>query len=137
VTQNFLCAKNFSFEYEIRFVRSAKSGTNQALLQHHCLVRDLTDRTQLKNKHDKIAKKFLFSNLSTLKHYVVQIHPDFPLQHRRRTSIRFNEHTYTFQGFSLFFHKPVAENFPAKWLNRMFPEYSVRVVEAPPVEVSF
>jgi hypothetical protein len=36
----------------------------------------------------------------------------------------------------LFFHEEISENLPSRWLNRMFPEYSVKIRKASPVEVS-
>lgn len=75
------------------------------------------------------------SNTERLYHYIVEVKPDFGIKDRQRTSIRFDGHAYKFVGFSLFFHKKVVPNLPIQWLNRMFPEYSVRLFEAEPVEV--
>ncbi|KAI6211885.1 Ribonuclease 3 [Aphelenchoides besseyi] len=74
------------------------------------------------------------NNPTSLYHYVVQIDPDFPLTNRQRSSIYHESVWYHFRGFSVFFHSEVPSNLPQRWLNRMFPEYAVRLVKAEPIE---
>lgn len=61
--------------------------------------------------------------------------PDFPIKNRQRSTIRRQNKLFTFAGFSLFFHRKVVDNLPKRWLNRMFPEYTIRLCKAPMIEV--
>ncbi|KAI6228849.1 Ribonuclease 3 [Aphelenchoides fujianensis] len=74
------------------------------------------------------------NNADRLYHYVVEVSPDFPLTKRQRSAIYSDCVWYTFAGFSLFVHQEVPPNLPLKWLNRMLPEFGVRIVKAPPVQ---
>lgn len=68
------------------------------------------------------------SNAEVLYHYVLQVQPNPGLFSRRHTEICFDGHTYLFDGFSAFFHRPLPEHFPQQSINQWSQHFQVRFV---------
>lgn len=76
-----------------------------------------------------------FSNLHRLHHYVLHVDPNPNTTARRSTKILHDEKEYELDGFSVFFHKPLPQNFPQSPLSKWSNEYSVCFYKENPPEV--
>ncbi|KAF7634277.1 hypothetical protein Mgra_00006356 [Meloidogyne graminicola] len=66
------------------------------------------------------------SNIEHLYHYVLNVEPNPASLSRRPTQIQIDGHCYKFDGFSVFFHKPLPERFPQRPINQWTQQFQVR-----------
>uniref|UniRef100_A0A914LVA3 Uncharacterized protein n=1 Tax=Meloidogyne incognita TaxID=6306 RepID=A0A914LVA3_MELIC len=84
-------------------------------------------------RHGKFAGEKAFprcdwnsSNIERLYHYVLHVEPNPASLSRLPTQIQIDGHCYKFDGFSVFFHKPLPERFPQRPINQWTQHFQVR-----------
>nr|CAD2156702.1 unnamed protein product [Meloidogyne enterolobii] len=84
-------------------------------------------------RHGKFAGEKAFprcdwnsSNIERLYHYVLYVEPNPASLSRHPTQIQIDGHCYKFDGFSVFFHKPLPERFPQRPINQWTQHFQVR-----------
>nr|CAD2124796.1 unnamed protein product [Meloidogyne enterolobii] len=84
-------------------------------------------------RHGKFAGEKAFprcdwnsSNIERLYHYVLHVEPNPASLSRHPTQIQIDGHCYKFDGFSVFFHKPLPERFPQRPINQWTQHFQVR-----------
>lgn len=76
-----------------------------------------------------------FSEFNRLEHYFLYVEPNPKLMARRSTKIEFNGNDYEFEGFSVFFHRPLPNVFPQNPMSRWISDYKMRFLKEDPPKV--
>ncbi|KAL3095367.1 hypothetical protein niasHS_007466 [Heterodera schachtii] len=87
-------------------------------------------------RHDKfVGEQFVAkcqrnsSSIEKLYHYVLVVDPSPCAFSRRPTAIQYDGHSYEFEGFSIFFHRPLPEHFPQTPINQWTNDFQLRLVK--------